>query len=193
MLIFDREKHEFFIDDVRVPSVTHVLPAKQFFVSPEHLERLRQEGKDSHNLIQMYFDVHDPGENPMLIALDRWFDEHPETGHVIQSERPLWSRKHMYAGVPDLICEKAIIDFKRSKPAYLYTPVQFAGYHRLAIENKIIKRTNQWLVLWYDGRKFKSVDVFDKDADVTFLACLSKYKAEQAIKDFISRKKKEVT
>jgi hypothetical protein len=67
---FDRERHEYKIAGVRVPSVTEIIPKQDFFCTPEQLERARQEGEDNHSMIKMFWDTRDTGGDPMLEALE---------------------------------------------------------------------------------------------------------------------------
>ena len=94
---FDPEEHKYYIDDIEVPGHTSVLPEQEYYVSKQRLEELREQGKEDHSLIKMYFDTREIFNEPMLLALDIMLKEHKEFGEIRLYEKPLFCEKHMFA------------------------------------------------------------------------------------------------
>lgn len=186
MNTYDPATHEYRMSGALVASVTKVLPEQKFYCSAEQLEAAREDGEETHDLINMFFDTGSPGSNPMLNALARWIDKNPQIGNLVLHERPLFSVKHRYAGRPDAIFEKAIIDFKRSRGNSKYHALQLGGYHAMAIENNIIKKTKTWLILWFDGKEFKSVNVYNEKAERVFIDLVHRYYIDKAVKEYFN-------
>jgi hypothetical protein len=186
MLNFDPEKHEYTIaDGVKVPSVTEVLPEQKFWCTPEQLEAAREEGEDNHSLIKMFFDTGDTFREKILEDLaDKLKELKPITGNLVSHDNPMFSARHFYAGTPDAIFENAIVDFKRSRGDYKRHALQLAGYHLLARENKIIKRTKIWLILYYTGKEWKELRAHDERAEDVFLDLVKRWHINESIKNY---------
>jgi hypothetical protein len=133
----------------------------------------------------MFFDSGDTFGDKMLEALKLWLPENEViTGKLIMYESPLFSANHVFAGRPDAIFEKAIIDFKRSSGNSKYHALQLSGYHILATEKKIIKRTKRHLIMVYDGEKFSAKNVYRDDAEQVFFSLLKKYQIDCMIENY---------
>jgi hypothetical protein len=108
-------------------------------------------------------------------------------GSIVMYEEPLFSIKHKFAGKPDAVFSKAIIDFKRSPGDTKIHALQLAGYHTLAKENHIAPATKIWLILWFDGKKFKAKNVYDIRAENIFLQLVKKYYIDQEITSWMNK------
>ena len=183
---FDPEKHEYTVDEIRYPSITELLPKQNFFMPADELEIRREEGSENHSLIKMFFDTRETFNDPMLAALEKWLNENKAMlGELLLYEEPLFSEKHKFAGTPDAIFEKAIIEFKRTLINKYYHALQIAAQQILAKENKIMNKTKVWLVLWYDGEKFKSRNVYNPRAEEIFVSLVKKYYIDQAVEKYL--------
>jgi len=182
---FDKETHQYYINDIPVPSITRLQPEQKFFVSPERLEELKQEGNEMHSLIKLYLDTGEIFNEPMLFALDIMLKENEKKfGKKVLWETPLYSENYMYAGTADLIMENAIIDFKRSFSNKYYHSLQIAGQLILAEENNICK-TENWYIAVYKNSKFKLYPVYNTEADSMFLKLVDKYYIDQSINKYL--------
>jgi hypothetical protein len=187
MNTFDRDKHEYRIGESPVPSVTQIIPKPDFYCTPEQLEAARVEGEENHSMIKMFFDT-GAGSDPMIISLIDWLEENKNmTGDIVLYEKALFSKKHSFAGKPDAIFSKAIIDFKRSYGNKKLHALQIAGYHSLAIENRIISKSKVWLILVYNGKKFTAKNVYDPQAESIFISLVKKYYIERGLEIWMSR------
>lgn len=181
---FDALQHKYHINEIEVPSITQLLPKKDFHVSPERLEETRQEGIENHSLIKMYHDTGETFNNPMLEALEQWL-KGQNFGKLLCYEQPLYSEKLMFAGTPDSIYENVIIDYKRNPGNSKIHALQIAGQQILAVENKIISHCKKWRIAWFDGKEFKSRNVYNPQAVEIFKALIQKHKIEQAINNYL--------
>jgi hypothetical protein len=187
MNLFDDINHVYTMDGIRVPSVTGLLPEQDFHCTPEQLEAARIDGEENHSLIKMFFDTGDTAGEPMLVSLSEFITENASMiGSLVQYEKPLFSERHQYAGKPDAIFEKCIIDFKRSPGDAKRHALQLAGYHTLAIENKIITKNKIWLILVYTGKKFTVKNVYDPQAESIFISLVKKYYIEKGVEQWIA-------
>lgn len=188
MNTYDPEKHEYRINGKIVPSITQALPKPNFYMSPECLQMYADEGIENHAMIKMYFDTKDTFGDPMLQALDEWVKAHIDTfGEFRLCEKPLYSKKYLFAGTPDVIFGKCIIDFKRSPGNTKTHALQLAGQHLLAVENKIIPKTKFQFVAWYDGEKFKSRSVYIDNAEDVFIALVKKWYIDRTISQYFNK------
>lgn len=178
---FDKETHTYYINGIPVPSITQLMPEKEFFVSPERLEETRKEGEDNHSLIKMYLDTGEIFNEPMLFALDIMLKEHEkEFGKKVLWETPLYSEHWMFAGTPDLIMENAIIDFKRSFSNKYYHSLQLAAQYLL-----YGTEITNWYIAVYKNSKFKLYPVYQPEADSMFLKLVDKYYIDQSINKYL--------
>jgi hypothetical protein len=183
---FDQEKHIFYMDEERVPSITQAMPEPKFYVTKERLEELKKQGNEDHELIKMYFDTGKIFNEPMLFALDIWYNENKaKFGKLVWHEKPLYSEEQRFAGIPDAIFEHAIIDFKRTFSNKQVHALQTGAQHILAVENKIIKPTKLWFIAYYDNGKMKAKDVYNPEAESVFERCVTKFYLEQQIQNYI--------
>lgn len=194
MFEFKKETHQYFMNGLLVPSVTQLLPRKQFYLPPDQLEYYRREGEEQHELIAMYFQTVYPnryeGKNRMLMALDRFIEKDEyKMGKLLACEKPMFSNEHLFAGTPDAVFENCIPDFKRSRIKKSDMALQIAGYQVLAWENELLDKIPYWLMMWYDDLRdeFKSSLVYRPDAIGVFLLHVTKYYADQKINEYHAR------
>lgn len=180
---YNPDTHEYFIDGVRVPSVTEIIPPPDFsFVSPEYLEQCRIEGEEDHSKIRMYFDTHDTFGDPYLQRFEAFLKENEgELGRLIMYETPQFSNKHRFAGTPDIIFEHAILDVKRKPNNTKRHALQLAGYSLLVDGAHQRDR----FIVWDDGEKFHMRDVFRPVADDIFLKLVERYYINQAYEEYM--------
>jgi len=192
---YDPIEHRYWIGELEVPSVTRLLPKKDFNMPAERLEMYRQLGIEQHELIKMFFQTVYPnryeGKNRMLMALDRFVEKDAyKLGNLVCCERPLFSEEYLFAGTPDNVFENGIIDWKRSRVTKKDMALQHAGYDILAFENcfyRPVKR--QWIMAWYDNfiDEFKSSEVYRPDAIETFLLHVTDYYLHNKINEYHAR------
>ena len=186
-LKFDSGQHIYSFDGVVIPSVTQVLPEMQFYCTPERLEETRQEGEESHSMIKMFFDAgsQETFGDPMLEDLKKWLDENRSVvGEVVLYEKSLFSGKNRFAGSPDCIFQKAVVDFKRSRGDAKRHALQLAGYHLLSQENKIAPKTKNWLIVYRTKTGFRCMNVYDEEAEKVFLLLVKGYWIDRAVQSY---------
>ena len=103
---FEEAEHAYYLDGVRLPSVTQILKAEGFIDARFYDEHSRERGRIVHlaceydDLGELDDDSLDPEIAPYVEA---WRRFKQESGFVIASvEVPLVSTKHRYAGKPDV-------------------------------------------------------------------------------------------
>jgi len=160
MLEYNEETRVHYIDGIKVPSVTSVLPKEDIYVSAEVYESARIDGVDRHIRIERYLDSRDTNFDLMLEKFAEMIDE-IRPGKMLIHEQPLFSRKHMFCGKPDVIFESAIWDIKRSFGKSRRHALQLAAYDILREENGM-GTTNEWWIIVWDGRQWKRRNVYTK-------------------------------
>jgi len=186
MKTFDEGKHEYKKDGIKYPSVTQILPPVDFHCTPEQLEAARLKGIEFHTKMEIFLDTGISGNDPDIEAVAEILTENKKnTGKLIDNENYLFSDKHLFAGRPDAIFEKAIVDFKRSVTDKKHMALQFAGYHILACENKLIEQTRKWYAIYGKDGKFKIVNVWNPDAESIFKALVKKHYIDRAVENYL--------
>ena len=187
MLEYDDVTHEYKFKGAVIPSVTQVIPRPDFHMSEDRLKEKAEAGKERHSLIKMYHDTKDTFGDPLLIMLDEWEKENEYlTGKLIAYEVNLFSEKHKFAGRPDAIFEKAVVDFKSSWYGHHYNALQLSGYALLAAENNY-KGKKKRIVIYPGKKKMLMKNVDDEQADGIFLMLVKKWHMEQEIKKYYER------
>jgi hypothetical protein len=193
---YNPKTHEYFINDIRVPSVTELLPKKDFHCSEDHLEKCREEGNQNHELVKMYFDYkRDTFSDPYLIAFDNFLKENEKIfGELLFYEKPLFHQMNDYqfGGTPDMVFENAILDNKRKPGNSKYHALQFAGYNILVNCNDNPK-TIKWFICWYDGKKgkFKKRNIYNDKAKAVFMSLLKNYYHNSFVEQYFKAEKKD--
>lgn len=170
MYRFDEDSHTYWHGEIRIPSVSEIIPAPEFFVSDERLEECRLEGEDMHSRIKLYHDTRETWGDPLLVALERWEREHKELGKLLKWEEPLSHPTLHYGGTPDMIFEYELPDFKRQYGNSRRHALQLVLYIMLARANKIIDDSRRLLILTFDGEEIKQRDVSKYRADAEQIA-----------------------
>ena len=174
-VVFDEAAHRYTVNGNEFPSVTTVIPRKDFFVSTERLEECRREGEWKHSLLEAFFIDDNPPSTPFNDALKGFLSMHPEFGEFVGSEVLLWS-KFGYAGRADLLFENAVIDMKRTIGEPRYHALQLGAYQRAAVEHDLISASkNHYIISIDDAGKLRQKNVYTQGADTMFLVCLKAY------------------
>jgi len=147
-LIFKEDTHEYFLDGVRLPSVSEVkspLDTWIRFVNEDTLERARAFGSAVHLTVQLFLEG-DLDESALdaplagcLGAFKSWRDKEGRDFFDLGTpiiETPIAHPRLRYAGTPDLRWPGlAIIDLKSRPYDKRSDPVQLAAYEGLDKEN----------------------------------------------------------
>ena len=174
ILTFDKEMHEYRWGERIVPSVTQLLPKQKFdFISEFDLALAIEEGNKNHSEVEQYVKS-GVVQSAYVIAFMKFLVLHQgvysKLGKLLYSEKMFYSEKYRYAGTPDLIFENGIVDLKRSHGDAKIRALQLAGYHNLAIENKIIHPTKKWFTLVIKDQKPSPKNIYHPMAERVFLA-----------------------
>jgi hypothetical protein len=150
-LMFDAERHEYFLDGFQLPSVTGILRESGLFqldLNPtqpwalEILNKARARGTAVHKLVHYYNERDldwasvDPHWRPYLEAWVRYTEE--RRVRPLLCEFRLASRRLKCCGTGDLLCEIDgdgwLLDFKTGDPEDVAADLQTAGYLLMAHE-----------------------------------------------------------
>lgn len=145
-LMFDRERHEYWIDGVLTPSTTQILRDSGLIrldgVPEFILERARKRGSAVHELI--HFSNEDDldwssVDEAYLPYLNAWMAYKTERQpRVLLCEYRIASRRHRVTGTLDLLCEIGddgwILDYATGDPEDVSKDFQTASYLGLAME-----------------------------------------------------------
>lgn len=186
-IVFDPVSHIYRVDGKIVPSVTQLLPKQDFFVSEERLEECAAEGRENHKEIEEFLKT-GISTSGRTEAMQKFMSERKnEIGGLVASELPIASVKG-FAGTPDAIFEKAIVDFKRSFGNKKIHTLQTAGYHLLAVENGLIKPTKlHYILILNDDGGYDLNMVYDAMAEMTFLSLVQRYKIDKAVEYYMNK------
>lgn len=185
-IVFNEASHIYRVDGKIVPSVTQLLPKQDYFVSDERLAECATEGTENHKEIEEFLKT-GISISPYTDAMQKFMDEQKEkTGGLVACEMPLASVKG-YAGTPDLIFERAIVDLKRTCGNKRIHALQTAGYNLLAVENGLIHTTKLHYILVLNSGGYDVTNVYDSMAENIFLSLLSKYKIEKSLEYYLNK------
>jgi len=186
---FNPETHEYFIDGVKVWSVTQILDANGIsdfsFVKPEILEAARDLGNNVHSTVKLFSnnDLDEDSLDPVLaLYLEQWKRFLKETKfEVIDTEQIVSHIKFLYCGrydVRGIFKDKlTLLDIKtgsHTKETVKYTGVQTAGYAMAYNEKKKAKdMAKQRMGVWLTEDSYK-MELCTNKADFTvFRAALT--------------------
>jgi hypothetical protein len=195
---FDKDKHEYRVDNVVIPSVTQILKAEGLInfslVNPAILERNSEFGNSVHSMIEFFckgtLDEKslDPALKPYLQSWNNFVEDYGYTWHQIEYRG--YSKTYRYAFTMDQLGEisktnnpgHCLLDYKTGKPTHSHK-IQMGGY-KLADG----KKYNNIIILYLNPetkpRGYK-VDfaINNKKEQGLFLAALSlyNYKKEKGI------------
>ena len=140
VLRFDPEKHQFWRGPKRIPGVSEILTkvglSKDFKgVDPFYRDR----GIATHKAIELYLQgildptSLDPAIRPQFEAFLGYWDKHMDE-KIIALEKPMADNLE-FAGIPDLVTEKAVYDWKASKSHDRVADLQGQAYKHLVEKN----------------------------------------------------------
>ena len=177
MLRFNAEKHQYLLDGVVLPSVTQVLRSVGLInfsgIDQEILNRASALGTAAHQACH-YDDLGDLDES----TLDHHLKPYLEAWRAFRGdmlfysiEQPLCHPDYGFAGTPDRIAGKTIIDIKTSSVVYPWTGLQLAGYSILAD----IPTARRLAVQLKPDGKYSVTEYTDRNDRACFLSCLAIY------------------
>jgi hypothetical protein len=186
-IVFDEASHTYRVDGKIVPSVTQLLPKSDFFVSDERLAECAAEGTEHHKEVEEFFRT-GISTSPYTDAVQRFVEEQKDkTGGLVACEMPLASVKG-FAGCPDMIFERAIVDLKRTCGNKKIHAMQTAGYNLLAVENGLIHSTKlHYILVIRDDGGYDLTNVYNPMAENVFLGQLTKYKIEKSLEYYLNK------
>ena len=190
-LLFKEETHEYFVKNIRVPSVSEILRVGGFTEEmPWKAAKVKAVlGTYVHHAARLYLDnnldeatvVDDVAE--YFAGVKQFLDkECADKSCVIVKERPLYSTRWGFAGTCDLVILKKkkyiLIDYKTSNEIYPATALQLAAYATLIEENLGIKISERWVA--HIGRNKHSIKKFTDPTDVgVFLGAVMGWKFKE--------------
>lgn len=182
---FDPVTHTYRVGGKILPSVTQLLPKQDYFVSDERLTECAEEGTANHAVVE---DFHRTGISTCgyTDAIKKFMKDHKKLiGGLVESEIKLASDKG-FAGCPDMLFERAVVDLKRSAGNKKIHALQLAGYHILAVENGIIKPTKlHYILIAREDGGYDVCNVYNLYSEVTFLSLLQRYKIDKAVEYYL--------
>jgi hypothetical protein len=190
---FDEESHTYTLDGRVIPSVSELLPKKDFsFVSEETLDNAIHDGIRKHRLLEDFFKLKTNGslteEEEMFVGQIRLCFEVENAnrwGQVKAVEQPLFSRTRLYAGTPDLAFADGIFDLKRTLGDKKLHALQLAAYSVLLRENGICD-TKNWFILTATEYKYTLTNVYNPQAERIFLGRAQNYWNDAALKNYLN-------
>ena len=189
MNTYDDSTHSYYIDGVKVPSVTELtspITATKYAIGSELIENARHRGSRVHELCEAYdYDILEEVEPELIGYLQAYVafvrDYRPTWLYI---EHRMYSRNDMFAGTADRIGKIDgrlwIVDLKTTssmdRQSKIALAAQMEGYATLAAENgigsdfcrmgvqlkndgKYTVHTSEAIELSYD---FQSADLFDQ-------------------------------
>ena len=190
ILKFDEATHTYWINGIKVPSVTQVLREAGIIdhskIPQDKLDIAMKFGIAVHKACELY-DNHNLDWNKLDIKLkpyvNAWVLFIVETGFIVkQNEKPIGSEKYMVAGTPDrtgkLFNARADVEIKSTYAMDIQgLELQTGGYELIYNEglygiNKIKKRIG--VLLKPDGT-YKIEPCKNKSDKFDFLVCLQMY------------------
>ena len=147
MLEYNEETRVHYIDGIKVPSVSQLLPRDEVWVDDETYEAARLDGIDRHSRIERYLNTGDTNFDLMLEKFAELVDKR-KPGKLLLHEQPLFSRKHMFCGKPDMLWESETWDQKRSFGRSVKHALQLAAYDILRKENGYGSNDEWWVAVW---------------------------------------------
>ena len=175
MLEYNEETRVHYIDGIKIPSVSQLLPKDEVWVDDETYEAARLDGVDRHLRIERYLDTGDTNFDLMLEKFAELVGKR-KPGKLLLHEKPLFSRDFMFCGKPDILWELETWDNKRSFGRSVKHALQIAAYDILRKENGLGSNDEWWVAVW-DGEEWKMRDVYKKyqDSRKMFLQLVSSY------------------
>lgn len=178
---FDPEKHEYFLGDCRLESVTEVIAGAGMVDSRHFSEESRTRGTYVHAATEMidrgtldWSDL-DPVLAPYCRAYQSFIeDKRPE---ILLSEKPLYHAQHLFAGTLDRLVKMdgaiSLIDIKSGVPSPA-TAIQVAAYRELVKVNEDIVPTKCFSLHLRNDGAYRLIECGDHRRNFNvFLAALT--------------------
>lgn len=188
---FDKETHEYWLDDLRLPSVTEIIsPLAEYYKIPKSLLEYKQDlGGKFHDAINLYLydNLDEESLDKALVNPIRGFKEWWAQRNVnsLPKERliieiPKYHSSLRYAGTPDLIITETyqVYDWKLRPFSDILDPLQLSAYHGLTRVGGATK-DKQWVVSFDKEGNYKEHNAYRKNAWGVFRKLLEHYWQEQ--------------
>lgn len=186
---FDEARHEYWLGEIRLPSVTQVLADLYEFdgIPPDVLRAAARRGQYVHQATELHdrddldWDSLHPPYRPYVEAWLRFRDERqPE---IVDAETPGYHRKLLYAGKRDrlLVLDGALTlaDIKTTYKVSRVDALQTAGYQAIAEQDKVKIERRVTVQLCGDGT-YIVVPWGERGDFAVFCACLTRSNWRQA-------------
>lgn len=181
---FDEARHEYWLGEIRLPSVTQVLADLYDFdgIPVATLKVAAQRGQYVHQATELHdrddldWDSLHPPYRPYVEAWLRFRDERkPE---IVDAEKADYHRKLLYAGKRDRILmldgELTLADIKTTYKVSRVDALQTAGYQAIAEQDKVKIERRVTIHLRKDGA-YEVVPWDDRGDFAVFAGCLARY------------------
>lgn len=190
---FDKNKHEYFVDGVLVPSITQII-SRYFnfsFVPKSSLDLGKFEHEIFEQVIRNEHDKNDSFSSNMRNYIAGLLGDY----EVLQTETPLFSKQYMFAGTPDAVIKHnnktMIVEYKSNRTYKKYVMLQLAAQRLLVHENGVDTKENIECLCVYGGEKYSRI-YFEKseieNAERVFLKMLEIHNNQTIINLFLGVK-----
>jgi len=177
MFTFDEQSHTYYLDGVKIPSVTEIISPLYDFsgVNPDRLEKAAQYGKAVHKLVELYLKgrLDYNSVSPELKTIDlSYFDKF----RMYMTEYKAYCSR--FAGTIDLyLPTNAIIDLKTRKYHPATDDLQLYAYEMLAGG-----KLDKFIIELLPNKEPKMIKVVNRQAKNMFLYMLNHYENEKDFK-----------
>ena len=179
---FDEESHTYYLDGIKIPSVSEVIsPLSDFSnINAAVLENACNYGKAVHKTIELHLkdyldeDSLSEGLKQPLEQFKRFMGNSYNTTYYT-IEKPLYDSSFRFAGTPDLVSDKYIIDIKTRKYNPVTDDLQLAayeilvGYDRTSVKGK----REKYILELLPNEPFNLIRVSNRQAKSMFLYMLT--------------------
>ncbi len=175
MFTFDEKTHTYYLDGVKIPSVSEIIAPLYDFssVSPAKLENAAHYGKAVHKTIELFLSGtidHDKLDDKLKQPLEEFkgfIANEVINGNIISVETKCYSNKLKFAGTIDLITDMGIIDIKTRKYSPKTDDLQLTAYSILSGLNKPL-----YVLELLPDKPYNLVKVVNRQAKSMFLYML---------------------
>lgn len=182
---FFRDDHTYTLYGTKIPSVTQIISSAGIYsytnVPDRFLEAASERGRAVHRVLELLalHEGYSPPEwsDGYILAWNKFREFYDVK--VIETERIVFHKHHMYCGTLDRICtlrgvDKYIIDIKTTANAMPSHDLQTAAY-ALAYKSETRQKLKRASVYLHDCGKFQFVEYQEKGQESIFLAALQIY------------------
>ncbi len=193
MIEYDEKQHRYIIDGTEVPSVTRIIKYEGLwkFVNP----KAKDNGKALHKVIEarLRYGLIAEGYEDIV---DSYISELTKVqkiyGDIVAIEQPLAGQLNgmLFAGTPDIILEKAIVDIKSTIANIKYYELQLYAYSLLAEQNGLGAKKKQLILIGKKGQNIKAINCTSDNKIVAkiFKKLLEKWYIEYLYHNYINSK-----